>query len=326
MKLDPFLAERREDWRRLSSLLERLIKIGPGRLTVPEIEELGRLYRRAASDLAYATGHFDDPETLSYLNQLVARGHAALYLPRRARWNRLWRFWTADFPRQVRATLVFCLIAGFLLFGSATVGGVVASISPESASLLLPERFAELLQDPSLGQHTPDDLPAGLEALLGSLILTNNIKVGFISFALGIAFGAGTVYVLLQNGLILGALGGVLGRGKTALMFWSLIAPHGGMELLAVCLCGGSGLLLGWSLISPGDYVRTEALVVAGRRAIPLVLGTVPIFGMAALVEAFVTPAPAPAWLKLAIGAVGASAVLFYLGAAGRHAEASEAG
>lgn len=318
MKLDLFLSRRREGWHRLSCLLDRLVAGGPRRLRVAELEELGRLYRRAGSDLAYARAHFHDPETASYLNQLVARGHAAVYRGGAARVAGLWRFFAAGFPRQVRALLRPCALAAALLFGSAGLGAAVAILSPGGASLLVPPQFAQALDRPSAARGDVPALPAGLEALLGSAILANNIQVGFLAFALGISFGVGTAYVLVQNGLMLGALAGALGRGEGGLAFWSLVAPHGGMELLAICLCGGSGLALGWALIQPGDLTRRDALVSAGRRAVPLVLGAAPIFGLAALVEAFITPAPAPAWAKLTIGAVGAAAVLLYLGAAGR--------
>jgi uncharacterized membrane protein SpoIIM required for sporulation len=318
MRLDPFLAQRSEGWRRLSSLLGRLARVGPGSLAVPEIEELGRLYRRAASDLAYARAQFNDPETVSYLNQLVARGHAVIYAPARPRWGKIRHFWSDEFPKQVVAALNFCLLAALCLFGSAAAAAVVVMISPDSAGLLVPEQFADLIRNRQLPGKPHEGMPAGFEALLGSVILTNNIKVGFTAFALGIAFGAGTIYVLLTNGLMLGALSAILGRGEHALTFWSLLAPHGGIELLAICVCGGSGLLMGWALISPGDYSRRDALVLAARRAVPLVVGVIPIFGIAALVEAFVTPAPLPAWLKLTIGAVGAAAVAAYLTLAGR--------
>jgi uncharacterized membrane protein SpoIIM required for sporulation len=323
MRLDPFLSLRSEGWRRLSALLDRLVSAGPGRLSVEELEELGRLYRRAASDLAYARAHFNDPETVSYLNQVVARGHAAIYRPGRARWGRVWRFLLAEFPRQVRSCAPFVAVAAIALFGSAAVGGVVSALSPESASLLVPEEFSRALREPGAG-GTLGAMPAEMEALLGSVILTNNIQVGFLSFALGITCGVGTIYVLVQNGLMLGVLGGVLGRGKQGLLFWSLVAPHGGMELVAICICGGSGLVLGWALVNPGDLARREALIGAGRRAVPLVMGAAPMFGVAALVEAFVTPAPAPAALKLAIGGVGAVAALAYLGLAGREMQERE--
>lgn len=325
MKIDAFLTRRREGWRQLSTLLDRLARAGPAALTTDELDSVGRLYRRAASDLAYARAHFDDAETLSYLNQLVARGHAAIYAPPRPRWNRLWRFFTADFPRRVRAAALPCLLAGLLLFGSAAIAGAIAAIAPERAVLFVPEQFASLLEDPSAHQFPKGDTPAGLEALLGSMILTNNIQVGFLAFALGISFGLGTVWVLVQNGMMLGALSGVLGRGESGPLFWSLIAPHGGMELIAICLCGAAGLLLGSALIAPGDYRRRDALILAGRRALPLVAGAAPIFGVAALVEAFLTPAEAPIWLKLSVGAAGAGAVLLYLTAAGHTAEATRA-
>jgi len=325
MKIDAFLARRREGWRRLSALLDRLSKAGPGALSIEDLESLGHLYRRAASDLAYARAHFNDPETVSYLNQLVARGHAAIYAPPRPRWSRLWHFFAADFPRRVRAAAAPCSLSAALLFGSAGIAAAVAFAAPERAVLLVPEQFAQLLEDPSAHTFPEGEIPAGLEALLGSMILTNNIQVGFLAFALGVSFGVGTAYVLVQNGLLLGALSGALGHGDSGPVFWSLIAPHGGMELIAICLCGAAGLLLGAALIAPGDYRRRDALILAGRRAFPLVVGAAPIFGAAALVEAFVTPAQAPIWLKLGVGAAGVAVVLLYITAAGRTAEAMRA-
>lgn len=196
----------------------------------------------------------------------MAGGHAPIYAPPRPRWGPLWRFLAARFPRQVGAAWAFCLSAGLLLFGAAGVGAALAILSPETAVLPVPEQFAESLQHPPPGQSPLEGIPAGFEALLGSMMLTNNSQVGFFAFALGIAFGVGTVNLLLQNGLLIGALTGALGRGENGLIFWSLIVPHGGMELLAIYLRGGSGLLLGWSLIDPGDYRRRDGLVAAGRR------------------------------------------------------------
>jgi len=324
MRLDAFLSQRSPGWRRLTELLDRVSDVGPPKLTVAQVEELGRLYRRAASDLAYARAHFDDPETVSYLNQLVARGHSVLYVPQRAQWRKFLRFWTADFPRQVRHTLAFTLVAAFVLFGSVAVGAIAAMRSPEIAQVLVPPEFADVMHKPPPAPAPSSRFTSGEAAFLGSFILTNNIKVGFIAFALGVAFAAGTILVLLQNGLLLGALSGAMGHGKGALTYWSLIVPHGGIELLAVCLCAGAGLLLGWSLISPGDHSRREALIAAGRRAVPLVLGTLPLFGTAALIEAFVTPATISPWVKLAIGILAVAGAVLYLAGAGRHMGESE--
>jgi uncharacterized membrane protein SpoIIM required for sporulation len=325
MKLDPFLAQRSDGWRQLSGLLDRLLKAGPARLTVADLQELGRLYRRAASDLAYARAHFHDPETVSYLNQLVARGHSAIYAPARPRWGAVWSFLGRGLPRQVRAAGAFFGVAALLLYGSVLAGLAVAIISPESASALVPAQLQPAVEQeaPAPAAHA-EDLPSGVQALLGSVILTNNLRVGFLSFALGIICGAGTAYVLLQNGLMLGALAGKLGIGGSALDFWSLIAPHGGLELLAITLCGAGGLLLGWALVSPGDLRRRDALIAAGRKAVPLVVGAIPLFGIAALIEAFVTPAPVTPWGKVVLGIASTAAVLAYLGLAGRGPEPRE--
>ena len=46
-----------------------------------------------------------------------------------------------------------------------------------------------------------------IKPLASSSIMTNNIGVGFTTFAFGITGGIGTVYMMLFNGLLMGVIG-----------------------------------------------------------------------------------------------------------------------
>ena len=42
------------------------------------------------------------------------------------------------------------------------------------------------------------------DAVMTAFYVTNNVRVSFVAFALGITFGLGTMWVLIQNGFVLG--------------------------------------------------------------------------------------------------------------------------
>ncbi len=54
MPIDRFIKERKTVWQRLEELLARLDQMTLRRLHREEVRELGRIYRRTASDLAIA--------------------------------------------------------------------------------------------------------------------------------------------------------------------------------------------------------------------------------------------------------------------------------
>jgi uncharacterized membrane protein SpoIIM required for sporulation len=120
-------------------------------------------------------------------------------------------------------------------------------------------------------------------------VLTNNIQVTFLAWGAGLALGIGTAAVLLFNGLILGAVGGLtVGAGNGA-FFVELVAAHGVLELSCIVVAGAAGLRLGWAIVEPGRLRRVDALVAEGRRSVELVLGTAPWLVVAGIIEGFVS-------------------------------------
>ena len=79
MPIDRFIKERKTIWQRLEELLELLDRMTLRRLHREEVRELGRIYRRTASDLAIARAESRDPRLVNYLNSLVIRAHGRIY-------------------------------------------------------------------------------------------------------------------------------------------------------------------------------------------------------------------------------------------------------
>src|SRR5919205_4462476 len=101
---DRFIDERKGAWQRLEDLLQLLDRSSLRRLHREEVRELGRIYRRTASDLAIARAESRDPRLVNYLNSLVIRAHGRIYRAESEGWRRLWNFFAREFPRTFRRT------------------------------------------------------------------------------------------------------------------------------------------------------------------------------------------------------------------------------
>jgi uncharacterized membrane protein SpoIIM required for sporulation len=186
------------------------------------------------------------------------------------------------------------------------------------ARLFIPEMLRDGIGDRLERTGDLHALTSAIAPLISAGITANNLQVALVAFAGGVTFGALTAYALVVNGLLIGALAGAFDKAGGSLYFWSLIVPHGSLEIPAIVLAGGAGLVMGRALLSPGDLPRSSALRAASPDALRLLLGTVPLFVIAGFIEAFVTPLPVPEALKLALGALLAALLLAYLAFAGR--------
>ena len=149
--------------------------------------------------------------------------------------------------------------------------------------------------------------------LASSMIMTNNISVSFLAFAFGMTFGLGTLYLMVFNGLMLGALAGLCHTRNLDIAFWSFVLPHGVIELTAIFMAGGAGFLLATALLAPGDLPRKQALMARARQAGRLALGCVPLLVVAGFVEGFFSPALIPAGVKFTVAGILLALLLGYL-------------
>jgi uncharacterized membrane protein SpoIIM required for sporulation len=196
------------------------------------------------------------------------------------------RFFATDYWRLVASRPVPLLVAALCLFAPAALGGTWALRDPGAASGLVPPEYRSVTEPRSsdLG------LSAEEEAQFSSEIFTNNIRVSFLAFAAGIAIGIGTAALLIFNGVLLGTIAGLAvgaGNGRT---FFELVTAHGILELSCIVVAGAAGMRLGWAIVEPGRGTRVDAAVAEGRRAVAIIIGTVPWFVVAGVVEGFITP------------------------------------
>lgn len=287
-------------------------------MSAREVRALYEDYRRAAADLAYAQTHFPGSRTETHLNRLVGEAHAELYGAAPRRMGALIEFIARGYPRLLRKHARTLLLAAGLMATAAALGFLLAYVNYPLARIFIPEAMRDGLGDAVEQGAALPELAVAVAPLLAAGITVNNIQVALLAFAGGMTFGALTVYAILTNGLMLGALAGVFAKAGESFYFWSLILPHGSLELPAIVLAAGAGLVLGRSLIAPGDLPRSAALKAVSADAVRIVLGTVPLFAIAGVIEGFITPSAIDPLLKLAFGFIAAMLLIAYITLAGR--------
>lgn len=314
--VDEFIRQRKSDWDVLAEMTRRVQRQGFRVLTPQELESYSRLYRKTAGDLARVQTRYRNHDLLSYLNQLVGQAHGQIYVAPVFGPRQILRFYIFGFPKAVRDNLRPILLSTLVSLLAASVAFAAVRIDSSYASAVVPMQFIQGLEDhikSTGGDVGPGAFPIGLGEVLASFIMINNIKVGFIAFASGVLWGVPTIAVLVQNGLMIGGMSALFQKYHAGLSFWSLILPHGILELTAIFICGGAGLMMGQAMIAPGDYLRKDALVMAGQRAVRLIVGCVPLFVIAAVIESYITPPPLDRFLKLGFALLTAAGMIAYL-------------
>jgi uncharacterized membrane protein SpoIIM required for sporulation len=317
LQVEQFYHSRKGDWEALSGLLERAHGRGE-RLSPQDLARLGTLYRAATSDLALAQRDFPGQSITAYLNQLVARAHAVVYRGEPLSVARLLRFATSGFARLYRQNFRYVLAAALLFIIPAAAAGLGTAWRPETSRWLLPESVQELI--PLLEKRELWTVIPVLERpYASSFIMSNNIRVAFMAFASGVPAGALTVWIMISNGLLIGGLTGLTSHYGLSFELWTFVIGHGVLELSVIFIAGGSGLMLGWAVLRPGLLRRRDALMLAARQAVYLLLGCVPLLVAAGLIEGFLSPAETlPGQVKWATG-LGSGLLLYaYLLLAGR--------
>ncbi len=312
--VDEFVTRRQADWTELEALLGRAAGRGIRAFAGPELERFGRLYRHASADLAVAQRDFPGDRVRVYLGQLLARAHPYVYQREVANWHDLLSFFAVGFPRLYRANAPYVLASAALFLLPALVA-YVATLGSEAAqeALVSPQLLATIRAG-----HMWTDIPEEARPAVSTLLMTHNLQVSIMAFAGGILAGLGTVYVLLQNGLMLGAVLGACQAHGLGLALVGFISPHGYLELSDVVIAGAAGLRLGYPLLAPGLQTRRAAVAEGGRVAVRLLVGAAPLLVLAGALEAFVSPSGLPAEAKILLGAATGLALYSYLLLAGR--------
>jgi uncharacterized membrane protein SpoIIM required for sporulation len=243
------------------------------------------------------------------LEQLVGRAHSILYQAGRTQ-SRSWTsFWRETWPLRVREAARPILFATALFWASAVVGFVLVAWNPVLENFFVSaEMRAAITQKRLWTESLTSIAPAA-----SSGIAANNIKVSLLTWGLGLTFGIGTVWLIILNGVMLGAIAAACLRAGMLLPLVEFVVGHGSLELPAIWISGGAGLLMADAMLFPGRFSRRVELRLKGRSSVQIMVGIVPLLLVAGAIEGFISPSTLPGFAKALLGLTLAIALFSYI-------------
>ena len=318
--------EKLEQWTRFHERAQTLLRGGPRALRKLSAAELTRLiddYQALTADLARARSLGAARETVDQLNRIAVTGHNLLYGQIRLRERRGPSYGFGAFARLVRRHGWAVALSAAMFFGAALASFVAVQLYPSLGYDLLGEDFLDF--DPASKENL-HNIPSLARPVISSVIISNNIQVTLLAFGFGLTAGIGTTVLLVFNGIHLGSVAGWMTLQGKQRALWGWIMPHGGTELLAICLAGAAGYLLAAAIVAPGQVRRSTALKNIGSDALGIELGCMVMLVIAGIIEGFVSPSAIDYPSRIGVLAVSVGFWAIYFIGAGREPSANSAG
>lgn len=302
MDIDAYSTARQKHWRRLEELNRKR------HLSGAEVDELMGLYHLASSDLATLTSTATDPDVVFDLSRVVSSARGRISQPRASVWKSIGSFLSVTIPLALfRVGPLLLGVALYAIF-IAVFTGVWAGMHPEVLlAMNSEEEWRSYAQDAFAAYYSNYPAPDFM-----AQVWSNNASIAVMTVALFFT-GVFPVYTLTSNFTVLGVSGAAMYRYGDIGVFFSLITPHGILELSCIILAVTIALRLLWTLLVPGPRTRTSALAQDGRELVPVALVLILLLAISGIEEAFLTPAPLQTWGKVTIALVVYAALVFWI-------------
>jgi uncharacterized membrane protein SpoIIM required for sporulation len=257
--------------------------------TSTDPDEMAQEFTELVNDLGYARTFYSHSKVTQYLNGLASKIYLGIYKNKKEQRSRLITFWTTELPLVVRKHHRE-LLYSFLLFTAFALMAVFSTAHDQSfVRGILGDDYVEMTEE-NIAKGDPFGVYKGTDRLTMFLtIALNNIKVSFMIFIGGLLASIGTIWLLFDNGMMLGAFQTFFfmkGLGWDSIL---VVWIHGTLEISAIIIAGGAGFIMGNSLLFPKTYKRIESLKSGARDGMKLMIGLVPVFIAAAFLEGFIT-------------------------------------
>ena len=281
MKEITFINRNKSRWQSFEANMKKGDELNP--------DKLADQFIQLTDDLAYAKTFFPQSGTISYLNSLTVKTHQEIYKNKKEKSNRFTTFWKTELPIELYKSRKYFIIS-FVIFILATTLGAMSALNDDGFLRLI---LGDVYVNTTLDNIEKGD-PMGIYGSMGEFemffaITFNNIKVSFIAFVFGIFTSLGVGYILVRNGIMLGAFQAFFYQKQLFSVSTLAIYIHGALEIPGIVIAGGAGIILGNSFLFPNALPRTTSLKIGALRGIKIMVGLVPIFLTAGFLESFVT-------------------------------------
>lgn len=281
MKETTFINKYKEKWKDLEGYLQKR--------GITDPDYLSSLYVQLTDDLSYAKTHYPDSKVTIYLNQLSSKLHTEIYKNKKEKSRRFITFWTEELPLTLYRQRYVVLVSFLALFLSFAIGWVSGANDEGFVRLVLGDGYVDktdqLIEDGDpLGIYGQDN-----EVNMFFMITGNNIFVCIVFFVLGIFLGIGSLYKIVQTGIMLGSFLYMFYSkdltGEALMAIWM----HGVIEITICVYSGAAGMVMGSSFVFTGTYTRGESLLRGAKEGLKIIFGVVPFLVIAGFIESVVT-------------------------------------
>ena len=303
MREAQFLKQNADKWKQFESELK----------TVVPADVLADRFIELTDDLAYSKTFYPQSNTTRYLNGLATSFHQRIYRNKLEEKGRIWWFWQYELPllfRRYHRQFLYSFLF-FIVFCS--MGALSARYDENFIRLILGDGYVNMTND-----NIENGDPFGVYKHAGEFdmflrIAWNNIQVSFVAYVLGATWCVGTLWLLMSNGLMLGSFMYFFFSKGLGFKSITVVFIHGTLEIWAIVIAGASGLILGTSILFPGTYSRGISFLRGGKDGLKIIIGLVPVFLTAALLEGYVTRhTEMPVALSLSILGTSAALIIWY--------------
>lgn len=265
-------------------------------------DEQAERFVHLVDDLSYAKTFYPESKTTSFINGLAARQFQFIYQHKKQDYSRLLTFWKYELPLLFGRYHRIYLFTLLFFLACVLLGALSNTVEPGFVRSILGDDYVDMTEE-NIARGDPFGVYKQGNAFgMFINIAANNIRVSMMVFAMGLFACLGTLYLLFENGIMLGCFQQLFfakGLGwKSVLVIWI----HGTVEISAIVIAGTAGMILGTGLLFPGTYTRMISLRKHARDAVKILTGLIPFFLCAAFLEGFVTRYTAmPVWASILI-------------------------
>lgn len=304
MRETNFIKQNKEKWSEFESELNKDHK---------DADKLNSLFIQLTDDLSYARTYYKHRSVRLFLNNITQQIYYHIIRREKLRIQNFTDFWKRELPYmmyEARKELSFALL---LFIISLFIGFISDNNDKEFGQMILGNGYINMTNE-NIAKNDPMAVYKSMhqtEMFLG--ITINNLKVALISFICGILFSAGSMIILMYNGIMVGVFQNFFIKKGLFKVSFLTIWMHGSLEIPAIIISSAAGIILGKCILLPGTYTRLQSLQLGGKRAFKIFAGITPIIVLAAIIESFVTrytDLPDPVRLLFILGS--ASFIVMY--------------
>lgn len=279
MRERAFIEQNKEKWLKFENEIE----------DIKHIDQIVTYYSQIKNDLSFAQSYYPKSKLTKYLNSLALKAHFKIYTIKKEKKRRFFDLWVYDVPKIAFKNRNFIYISFFFFITFVCIGIISSKYDDQFVRMILSDDYVDQTLD-NINNGDPLAIYSSGSHWGSAIGITfNNLRVGITSYVLGIFGGVGTLWVLLQNGIMLGSFQYFFYDQHVFVESLSGIWIHGSMEIFAIVIEGAAGLMLGASILFPGTYSRMTSFKKGVSDSVKVLISTIPFTIAAGILEGYIT-------------------------------------